>query len=218
LKSFPASAGGSNSAIVTFNNLSIPVAKNATANLFLKGMVSNSLLGAANGAFSFDTSTPLVIDQNGQTVTGVDTTAVNSLAPINLLHLIFGTTPTVAPTVTAANDPKIFSEGQTNPVYAFTLKSSNGDSTLQDMSVYLTTTGALLPVDSVALYSATSSGVCDGATLLKDYESVIATSATTGYVKFTSIGKTLADSTNNYFCLNLKAKTVSSGQPVSILA
>ena len=215
LKSFPASAGGSNSAIVTFNNLSIPVAKNATANLFLKGMVSNSLLGAANGAFSFDTSTPLVIDQNGQTVTGVDTTAVNSLAPINLLHLIFGTTPTVAPTVTAANDPKIFSEGQTNPVYAFTLKSSNGDSTLQDMSVYLTTTGALLPVDSVALYSATSSGVCDGATLLKDYESVIATSATTGYVKFTSIGKTLADSTNNYFCLNLKAKTVSSGQPVS---
>jgi hypothetical protein len=215
LKSFPASTAGVNSAVITFNNLDIKVAKNTTANLFIKGTVSNSLASAVNAAFSFDAATPLVIDANGQTVTGVDITAVDGTLAAEILHLIFGTTPTVTPTVTAANDPKIFSEAQTNPVYAFTMKSTDGNSTLQDMSVYLTTTGALLPIESVALYSATSSGVCEGSTLLKDYESVIATSPTTGYVAFTSIGKSLLDSQNNYFCLYLKAKTVSSGNPAS---
>lgn len=219
LKSFPASGAGVNNAVVTFNNLSIPVAKNGTVNLFLKGMVSNSIAVASTVNFNLNSaSSPLVIDGNGQTVTGVDISGVDSAvgAPNSTsLQLVLGTSPTVAPSSTAANDPKMFAEAQTNPVYAFTLKSTNGDSTLQDMTVNLSTSGALLPIDSVALYSATASGACDTATLLKDYESVITNSATTGRVNFTNIGKTLTDSQNIYLCVMLKSKVVTSGTPVS---
>lgn len=216
LKSFPASAVGSNSAVITFNNLSIPVAKNGTVNLFVKGMVSNSIVSAAQVNF-FLSATPLVIDSMGQTVTGVDISAIDGTTPFtDSLVTILGSSPTVANAVTAANDPKMFAENQTNPVFAFTLKSTDGNATLQDLTVNLSTTGALLPIDSVALYSATASGACDsGTTLLKNYESVIATSATAGHVNFTNINKSLPDSQNVYFCVFLKSKTVVSGQPVS---
>ncbi len=215
LKSFPASTAGSNMATLTFNNLNIPVAKNATVNLFLKGMVSNSLSGAAIGEF-YLSGTPLVIDGSGQTVTGVDITAVDASNTNEESIIVLGSSPAVSPTVTASNDPKIFAENDTHPVFGFTLKSTDGASTLQDMTVNLTSTGALLPVDSVALYSATSSGACDtGTTALKGYESVVASTPTTGSVKFTNIGKTLPDSQNVYLCVSLKSKTISSGQPLS---
>ncbi len=221
LKSFPASAVGVNSAVITFNNLSIPVAKNSTVNLYLKGMVSNSIGAASTVTFNLDSSTlPLVVDSAGQTVTGVDVSGVDSAvgAPNSTsLQSILGSSPTVASTSPAANDPKMYAEAQTNPIYAFTLKSTDGDSTLQDMTVNLSTSGALLPVDSVALYSATSSGACGTATLLKDYESVITNTAptTTGRVNFTNINKTLTDSQNVYLCVMVKSKNVVSATPVS---
>jgi hypothetical protein len=216
LKSFPASTAGTNSAIITFNNLDIEVAKNTTVNYFIKGMVSNSLASAVNTEFNL-TGTPLVIDQNGQTVTGVDITAVDGLTPgTDSLQLIFGTTPTVTDTSTSANDPKIYTEGSTGPVYGFTLKSTDGSTTLQDMTVNLIAAGGTtMPAESVALYSATSS-TCTSTTLLKDYESVETTGALTGRVKFTNIAKALPDSQNVYLCVSLKAKMVSSSQPSSL--
>lgn len=216
LKSFPASAAGLNSSVITFNNLDIKVLKNANINLFLKGTVSNSLTGTASASFAFDAAPalPLVIDQNGQTVTGVSVTNVEWTAG-QKLSVVLGTTPTVNTLVTAANDPKIFSENSTAPVLAFTLKSSNGNSKLQDMLVKLTSAAAVLPVESAALYTTTTSGLCEGATLLKDYESVTSEPPTDGYVKFTNINKTLTDSQNVYFCLYLKSKTVSGTDPVS---
>ncbi len=215
LKSFPASAVGSNSAILTFNNLEIEVAKNSTKNLFLKGQVSNSIATAVGVEFYVDATTPLVLDSNGQTVTGVDITAVDGTLAVEKLLLQLGTTPTVTGVTTAANDPKMFAETQENPVFGFTMKSTNGNSTLQDLTVNVNTTGTLLPVESAALYSATSSGACDSATLLKDFESVVSTTAILGYVQFTSIGKSLVDSQEEYFCVKLKSKTVASGQPIS---
>ncbi len=216
LKSFPASAVSSNSAEVTFNNLSIPVAKNGSVNLFLKGMVSNSLSSAAMGGF-YLTGTPLVIDSEGQTVTGVNIDAVDGSSQTKELVLTLGSTPSVASSAAATNDAKMFAEAQSNPVYGFTLKSTNGASTLQDMTVNVsTTTGDVLPIDSIALYSTPSAGVCDsGTTLVSDYKSITPDTAIAGHVKFTALNKTLADSVNSNFCVLLKSSTVSSGSPIS---
>jgi hypothetical protein len=213
LKSFPSGVGAQ---AITFNNLTVPVAKNGIVNLFVKGSVSNSLASAAMGEF-YLSGTPLVIDSTGQTVTGVSIANLDGSTQAKQTVLVLGSTPNVASATAGANNPKMFAEAQTNPVYGFTLKSSNGASTLQDMTVNLSTTkGDVLPIESVALYSTPSAGVCDsGTTLVSDYRSVTPDSATAGHVKFTALNQPLADSANANFCVLLKSSTVSSASPRS---
>ncbi len=66
---------------VTFNNLNVSVPKNTTKTLTLKGNISNSTPDNARVKFAVTSTSDVVsIDQNGQTVSGIDvTTATNGL-------------------------------------------------------------------------------------------------------------------------------------------
>lgn len=223
LKSFPASGTGVNFADITFNNLNIPVAKNTSVSLFVKANVSNSLTSTKTSAFWLS-ATPLVMDQNGQTTTGVDLSAIDGTGTpaTDKLLLNLGTATTIGtPVIASNNQPLIYTEAQKAVAYQFKLKASSGSANLQDLTVNLSSGNAVLPVDSVALYTADTDGACS--TLLADYQSVISdtipagsTALSNGHVKFTSMNKTLVEAKDVYICVSLMAKTVASGQPVSL--
>jgi hypothetical protein len=210
LKSFPASAAGLNDASLTFNNLDIKVAKNSTKSLTVKATVSNSLAATYSTEF-YVSGTPLVMDQNGQTTTGVDVTAIDGTgAPVtDKLILIMGVATVVAPSASTSVNPVVYSQGLKAPLYQFKLKATNGAATLQDLSATFSTTALKsLPVAKVALYQ-TVTTACD--TLVSDYQDITSpVSIDAGVVKFTGLAKTLPDNTYVNLCLAVQAQTVTT--------
>lgn len=214
LRSFSAgdgNGGANNAGTITFNNLNVAVAKNATVNLYVKGKVNNSIANAADdvrvivgnnagGAF------PLVIDNNGLTVTGVDVTNIDTFA--EGAQLTLGAVTNVTGNGVGASDPKIFAQDDSNSVYVFKLKATDGAAKLKELTVNMPST----PVDSIALYSGSTSTKACGSEGVKaaDFSNV-----TAGKTHFSTLDVNLPDSQEVFFCVKLHSRNVTGGTPVS---
>lgn len=143
---------------VTFNNLTVKVPKNTTKNLILKGNVSNSTVNGVRIKFGVIVAGDVVsIDQNGQTVSGIDiASADNGLTADSGVRVTINSSGTVNVSE-SGSDAGALLGGTTTGVNLAKLKFTvtNADAILDDMS--LGVTGEASTLSKVYIYDSSCS-------------------------------------------------------------
>jgi len=209
LKSF---GTGATAATATFNNLNINVPKNSNATFYVKGTTSNSLT-LPYAVTTYLAADMLALDNNQQSITG-DITAVDTVG--EGLSANIGVTAGISIVASAKNDPQLYIGGDSKSAYQFSVGTTKGTATLQDLDVVFNAASAA-SVSSVDIYSSDTSGLCTTKITSSSVGPVVTGGIPTASVK--GLNLPLA-STNKYICVYVNAnplvkKSSEVGSPQS---
>lgn len=143
---------------ITFNNLTVDIPKNTTKNLMLRGNLSNSTPNGARIKFGVVATADVVsIDQNGQTVSGIDiATADNGLTADSGVRITINAAGTVTVSQSGSADGALLG-GLAQGVELAKVKFnvSNASATLDDFSMGVS--GEASTISKVYIYNDTCS-------------------------------------------------------------
>ncbi len=193
----------SSTGIVTFNNLDVKVVKNDNVTLTLRGDVSNSSPNTVVEFWATSANDIIAIDQNGETTTGIDISAIDSAADAPDMTIAASGTGTVANS--NVNQVHVASAEKTFKAAEFSFSAQDGTSFIEDIDLAVLNDSAAA-VKTVSLYTGDS---C--ATELQSESP-----GSDGLVEFDSLGLEVTQNTDETICAFVTTNDASgSGEPTS---